>query len=154
MIRLAGRALKSLGSKIGSNFGSSLGKMSKLELAANLAPDIVIGGIYGMQTPGGMTDKIITGMGSAVGGAAGGVGIRGALGVKNPFIGLGIDYAGSVGGDMLGVAAADSVVRARNGGATPMEKEMMMQQQQLEQRIRREAQEDLLRSLAMRQRYS
>ena len=153
MFRLAGGALKALGSKLGTNLSGSLGKMTKLEIAMNMAPDIVMGTMYGASTPGGITDKVITGLGSAVGGSVGGFGMRGALGIKNPMIGMGVDYMGSIAGDMAGVSVADNVVRARHGGVTPMERQMYQQQIELEDRMKREAKEELLQSLALRQRF-
>ena len=85
---------------------------------------------------GDLNDKLIAGAGSAIGGAAGGVGLRMGLGIKNPILGLGVDYAGSIGGDLVGQNISDRVLRAKHGGLTPLEQEQMQYQRELEGSIR------------------
>jgi len=151
LITEAGKALlglgKTIGAKAGGNLSSSIGQMGKGELAMSLAPDLMFGAMYGMQTPGDMTDKIVAGVGSGLGGAIGGVGLRGALGVKNPMIGLGIDYVGSIGGDIGGQALSDNVLRVRGGGMTPWER---LQEEQYQQ-IKAEAKQEAIKELIARQ---
>ena len=154
MLRFAGRRLLGLGKKLGSNFSANLTNMPRMEMAMALAPDAVMGTAFGMMTPGDIGDKLITGVGSAVGGGVGGIGLRAGLGIKNPVIGFATDWGGSMVGDMVGVAGADAVVRARHGGMTPAETQMFRQQTQTEARIKREAQEELLGKLMLRQKYS
>ena len=124
--------------KIGKRFSNNIGQMSKAELAMNLAPDVMFGAMYGAMTPGDMSDKVIAGLGSGIGGAAGGVGLRAGLGINNPIAGFAVDMGGSVLGDMAGVSVSDQVLRMKNGGMTPMETENMKYQQQLEDQIRQE----------------
>ena len=138
LITEAGKHLLGLTGKLGKRFSNNIGAMSKPELAMNLAPDLMFGAMYGAMTPGDVSDKIIAGLGSGLGGAAGGVGLRAGLGIKNPALGFMVDMGGSVAGDMVGVSAADQVLRMKNGGMTPMETENMKYQQQLEDQIRQQ----------------
>jgi hypothetical protein len=138
LITEAGKHLLGLTGKLGKRFSNNIGAMSKPELAMNLAPDLMFGAMYGAMTPGDASDKIIAGLGSGLGGAAGGVGLRAGLGIKNPALGFMVDMGGSVAGDMVGVSAADQVLRMKNGGMTPMETENMKYQQQLEDQIRQQ----------------
>jgi len=153
-MRFAGKGLMHLAKSLGNNFKSSIGKMPKTELAFMVAPDVVMGTAFGMTTPGDIGDKLLTGLGSGLGGAAGGVGLRAGLGIKNPMLGLATDWGGSMVGDMVGVAGADAVIRARHGGMTPAEKQLLTQQMQTEARIKREAQQELMDKLMLRQKYS
>ena len=151
LITEAGKALlglgKSLGKNASGNLSKSLGQMSKRELAMSLAPDLMFGAIYGASTPGDLTDKVIAGVGSGLGGAVGGVGLRGALGVQNPMLGLGIDYLGSIGGDIGGQALSDNVLRVKGGGMTPLER---LQEEQYQQ-IKAEAKQEAIREIIARQ---
>ena len=132
-----------LGANIGKRFGSNIRSMPKGELATNLAPDILFGAMYGAMSPGDFDDKLIAGLGSGLGGAAGGVGLRAGLGIKNPALGFVVDMGGSIAGDMAGVGIADQVLRVKNGGFTPMESENMRYQRQLEQQIRGEVLDEI-----------
>jgi hypothetical protein len=105
--------------------------------------------MYGAQTPGDTSDKIIAGLGSGLGGAIGDVGLRGALGVRNPAIGLALDYGGSIGGDIFGQAASDQVLKVKGGGTTPWEK---VQAEQYEQ-MKSQAKEELIQEVLEQQRY-
>lgn len=51
------------------------------------------------------------------------------------------DFVGSTGGDMVGYEGANAAVRARNGGLTPAEQEMMA----YEEEVRQQAVLDFLR---------
>ncbi len=138
LITEAGKRLLGLTKNFGGRFASNIKQMPKAELAMNLAPDVMFGAMYGAMTPGDATDKLIAGLGSGIGGAAGGVGLRAGFGVKGPIKGFAVDLGGSVLGDMAGVSVADQVLRAKNGGMTPMETENMQYQQQLEAQIRQQ----------------
>lgn len=142
LITEAGKRLlglgKQLGGKVGSNFVNASKEMGPGQVAASLVPDLMFGGMYGAMTPGDLEDKLIAGAGSAIGGAAGGVGLRMGLGVKNPMLGLGVDMVGSIGGDIAGQSVSDQILRAKHGGLTPFEKQQMQAQQELENRIRQE----------------
>ena len=114
--------------------GKSLFKgMGPTEIVGRLAPDALFGVMEGVMTPGDLGDKIIAGGGAAIGGAAGGLAL-GKLGGNTPA-GFLLDMGGSIGGDMIGRAASDQVLRGKDKisggeGLTPYEK--MGQQQQLQ----------------------
>ena len=100
--------------------------------------DVLMGGVYGAMTPGDFGDKLIAGTTSAIGGAAGGMALRGAW---SPTSNLGIQMAevgGSIGGDMLANGVADGILRVKGGGSTPYEKMAADQQRELEQQILRQ----------------
>ena len=147
LITEAGKQLLGLGGKVAKRFGNNIGQMGKGELALNLAPDLVIGAMYGATTPGDTTDKVIAGLGSGLGGALGGVGLRAGLGVRNPIAGMAIDYGGSIVGDIGGQAVSDQVLRVKNGGMTPWEQ--LQEEQYLA--MKAEAKEEVLRELMARE---
>lgn len=123
--RMAGAAL---------GVGKSLFKgMGPTEIVGRLAPDALFGVMEGVMTPGDLTDKIIAGSGAAIGGATGGLAL-GKLGGNTPA-GFLLDMGGSIGGDMIGRAASDQILRGKDKisggqGLTPYEK--MGEQQQLQ----------------------
>lgn len=99
------------------------------------ALDALMGGVYGAMTPGDFGDKLIAGTTSAVGGAVGGMALRGAW---SPTSNLGIQLAevgGSVGGDMLANGVSDGLLRMKGNGSTPYEKMAAEQQKELERQI-------------------
>ena len=99
------------------------------------AIDGLMGAAYGAMTPGDLGDKLIAGTTSAIGGAAGGMALRGAW---SPTSTLGIQLAevgGSIGGDMMAGGVADGLLRMKGGGTTPYEKMAQEQQRQLEQQV-------------------
>jgi hypothetical protein len=99
------------------------------------AIDGLMGAAYGAMTPGDLGDKLIAGTTSAVGGAVGGMALRGAW---SPTSTLGIQLAevgGSVGGDMMANGISDGLLRMKGGGTTPYEKMAIEQQRQLEQQV-------------------
>ena len=128
--RLAGQALRIPGSLFSG--------MSKAEIAGRLAPDAIFGVMAGAMTPGDIGDKIIAGSGQAIGGGLGGLGLS-KLGSKVGIGGMGsmgLDMAGSLGGDYAGMYAADQLMKGKDlvsggKGQTPWEK--MSEQQQQEQ---------------------
>ena len=83
------------------------------EIAFRVVPDIGFGVLEGALTPGDLTDKIIAGTGTAIGGVTGGVAL-GKLGGNNPLLSQGLDLAGSVGGDFAGRWAAEQVQRGKD----------------------------------------
>lgn len=124
--------------KLGTRFaGDSLKWLFKgmgpAEIATRLTPDVIGMGVEMAYTPGDFGDKVIAGLGSGIGGSTGGlllgkVGGTGALGTA-------LDFAGSIGGDMLGRNASEVAMRGKDKlmggkGQTPYEK--MGEQQQLE----------------------
>ena len=89
-----------------------------------VAPDLLFGGLAAATTEGDIIDKALAGAGSAVGGIAGGVGLRGVLGPKSALGVLGTEMIGGIVGDQVGYGAAESLIRAKHGGMTPAEKQM------------------------------
>jgi hypothetical protein len=142
LITEAGKQLlgltKKFGKKVGSNFAQAGSEMGGGQIAATLLPDLAFGGLYGAMTPGDLNDKLIAGAGSAIGGAAGGVGLRMGLGIKGPVTGLMTDFAGSYAGDIAGQAVSDQVLGTKHGGMTPLEKQQMQYQLELEESIRQQ----------------
>jgi len=123
--RMAGAALG-----LGKNLFKGMGPT---EIVGRLAPDALFGVMEGVMTPGDLGDKIIAGSGAAIGGAAGGLAL-GKLGGSGPA-GFLLDMGGSIGGDMIGRAASDTILRGKDKisggqGLTPYEK--MGREQQLE----------------------
>ena len=103
-------------------FKKNLGvPMTRDDIMMTVAPDLLFGGMAAAMTPGDLGDKAIAGLGSAAGGIAGGVGLRGVFGPKSGLGVLGTEMIGGIGGDMVGMNVADSLIRAKNGGMTPAE---------------------------------
>ena len=132
---LAGRAAEGIRQAIPRTYDDA---------ALMIGPDILFGGLAGAMTPGDMGDKLIAGGMTAVGGAAGGIGMRGALGgiapemmKKHAYMQMGAELVGGLGGDMAGQGVADSLLRIKGGGTTPYEKMAADQQRELEQQILR-----------------
>ena len=134
MPRMAGQIL----TNIPNRFATS-GAMPKnlTETAMTFGPDVFFGGMAAAQTPGDFGDKLIAGSMSGLGGALGGVGLRGAIGSQNMGVNVMSEMMGGVGGDMLGQGTADSLLRLKGGGTTPYEKMAAVQQKELEQDILR-----------------
>ena len=107
-------------------FKKNLGiPMTKGDIAMTVAPDLLFGGMAAATTEGDIVDKLLAGTGSAVGGIAGGIGMRGVLGPKSPLGVLGTEMVGGMVGDQMGYGAAESLIRAKHGGMTPAEQQML-----------------------------
>ena len=153
MLRMAGNALKGIKS-LGAKGLTRAGYIDEsgvrgIELGMALAPDLLFGGVAGALTPGDLGDKALAATGSALGGALGGVALRGAAGFKGqtPLGGLGAlgtEMVGSVSGDIGGMYVADHVIRAKGGGMTPWEKEQFLQTQIMEDEMRKKIREEIL----------
>ena len=89
-----------------------------------VAPDLLFGGLAAATTEGDIVDKALAGAGSAVGGIAGGLGMRGVLGPTSNLGKLGTEMVGGIVGDQVGYGAANALIRAKHGGMTPMEQSM------------------------------
>ena len=104
-------------------FAKNLGvPMTKQDIAMTVAPDLLFGGITAATTEGDIGDKLIAGVGSSVGGIAGGIGARGLLGPKSGLGILGTEMVGGMVGDQVGYGLAENLIRMKGGGMTPMEK--------------------------------
>ena len=129
--RMAGAALKWLTQGIG-----------KGEMAARLSMDALGGMMAAAYTPGDLGDKLIAGTAATVGGAGGGL-LLGKLGKGNPMLGTALDFAGSIGGDMLASRVGEEVMKGKSyvmgeGYASPWEKMGAEQQQILADQIRKD----------------
>ena len=94
------------------------------KIGMNFGPDAFFGAVQGAMTPGDLGDKLIAGTTTAVGGALGGVGAVGMLGKhrNNPGLRMLGEFGGGYGGDMVGQAIGDNILRVKGGGTTPWEK--------------------------------
>lgn len=124
--RFAGDKVNKLGRGLSvEGFKKNLGvPMTKQDIAMTVAPDLLFGGFAAATTEGDIVDKALAGAGSAVGGVAGGLGLRGALGPKSGLGILGTELIGGMVGDQVGYGAAESLIRAKHGGMTPAEQQM------------------------------
>ena len=131
-----GAALKGLGTKAAATSfakkaaagarlaGSKLG-IPPGELARSVAPDVFFGGLTALTTPGDAVDKTIAGLGVGIGGGAGGLLGRKLIPVKGAA-GDVLDFATSYGGDLIGTAGADQLLRLKDSdGLTPYERQQM-----------------------------
>lgn len=138
--------------KIGRFAGSALGNLvkgiSKEELAVRLGTDALGGLMAAAYTPGDLGDKLIAGTASTLGGAAGGLAL-GKLGGPG-IVGVGLDMAGSIGGDLIASRVGEEVMKGKSylqgeGYMNPYEKLGQEQQQQLAAAI----QQDVLRQYGL-----
>ena len=147
MLRPAGKALKWLFSNYDEASGG-LKTMTALELAGRLGPDVLFSGISAATTPGDIGDKLIAGSAATLGGAAGGLAL-GKLGGPG-VLGTALDFAGSMGGDMLASRVGEEVMKGKSavmgeGYKTPYQKMSEEQQMQLAAAIR----QDIMRQYGM-----
>ena len=132
MIRMAGQALKYLTKGI-----------SPQEMAFRLGTDALGGGMAMIYTPGDIGDKLIAGGATAIGGGLGGLALGRAASRFGEGASLAADFAGSIGGDMAGVAAADALMRGKDRfmggtGVTPYERMSAEQQSQFAKQVRQQ----------------
>jgi hypothetical protein len=134
--KFAGNALAKAGTLVPKNVGEATRFIvgdelynNKKDLIYRLAPDAFFGVVGGAMTPGDLGDKVIAGgtqfLGGGLTGIAAGRGAR-ALNMGTRAADM-ADMIGSVGGDFLGMAVGDQILRAKGGGMTPMEQQMMEQ---------------------------
>ena len=135
--RFAGDKINKVGRSLSpQGFAKNLGvPMTKQDIAMTVAPDLLFGGMAAATTEGDIVDKVIAGTGSAVGGIAGGVGLRGVLGPKSGLGVLGSEMVGGMVGDQVGYGAANSLIRAKHGGMTPQEQSMAQGDEAYRQQI-------------------
>lgn len=135
--RFAGDKLMKIGRSVSpEGFAKNLGvPLSNQDKAMMVAPDLLFGGMAAAMTPGDLGDKAIAGLGSAAGGIAGGIGLRGVLGPKSGLGILGTEMVGGMVGDQVGMGVADNIIRAKNGGMTPMEQQYAAQDEAYKQQL-------------------
>ena len=146
--RFAGKALQNLFKLPGTNQF-----MSKGDIAARLAPDIMFGGLEAAMTPGDLADKLIAGSSTALGGSLGGLAL-GRLGGGNQALGYVLDMAGSIGGDMGGRMVGEQIQRGKDKvaggkGQTPYERLSEEDRQKLEEMIREDQTGRILAELGL-----
>jgi len=135
--KFAGDALAKAGTLVPKNVGEATRFIvgdelynNKKDLIYRLAPDAFFGVVGGAMTPGDLGDKVIAGGTQFLGGGLTGLGAgriaRGPLKMNKRDADM-IDMVGSVGGDFLGMAVGDQILRVKGGGMTPMEQQMMEQ---------------------------
>ena len=140
--RMAGQGLTNAAFKGG--LGKAIfGEMGKGQIAARLAPDAIFGGLAALQTPGDIGDKLIAGSASALGGGLGGIALGRAASRFGDGASLAADFAGSIGGDMLGMSVGDGIQRGKDklmggSGQTAYERMSADQQAQFAEQIRRQ----------------
>ena len=114
-----------------TNYGRPMGQ----DLGLAFAPDLLFGGMTALMSPGDVGDKLLAGAGTAIGGAAGGLGARGVFGPRSDMGRMMAELGGGIAGDMVGMKAADALIRAKNGGTTPYEKQAAVDMEELRQQI-------------------
>lgn len=135
--RFAGDKIMKIGRSISpQGFAKNLGMpMTKEDIMMTVAPDLLFGGFAAATTEGDLVDKAIAGVGSSVGGIAGGLGARGVLGPKSGLGILGTEMVGGMIGDQMGYGAANAIIRAKHGGMTPAEQGYAQQNEAYNQQI-------------------
>ena len=134
---------------VGRFAGSLFKGIPKEELAVRLGTDALGGFMAAAYTPGDIGDKLIAGTAATLGGAAGGLAL-GKLGGKNQLASVGLDMAGSIGGDMLLSRAGEEVMKGKSylqgeGYMSPYEKLSAQQQRDLAAAL----EQDILRQYGM-----
>ena len=92
-------------------------KVGPGDIAGRLSMDAVFGLMTAANTPGSALDKTIAGSTTTLGGGLGGALLAGALprGMRhNPHVRMLTELAGGVGGDMVGMAAGDAILRMKS----------------------------------------
>jgi hypothetical protein len=90
------------------------------DVAGRLSMDAIFGLMTAANTPGSALDKTIAGTATTLGGGLGGAVLAGSLagplkGLRhNPHVRMVTELAGGVGGDMVGMAAGDAILRAKS----------------------------------------
>ena len=135
--------------KVGRFAGSLLKGVPREEMFVRLGTDALGGLMAAAYTPGDLGDKLIAGSAATIGGAAGGLAL-GKLGGKNQLAAVGLDMAGSIGGDMLLSRMGEEIMKGKSymqgeGYMSPYEKLGAEQQQALAAAI----QQDVLRQYGL-----
>lgn len=135
--RFAGDKIMKIGRSVTpKGFAKNLGMpMTKQDIMMTVAPDLMFGGLAAATTEGDIVDKALAGVGSAAGGIAGGVGLRGVLGPKSGLGILGTEMVGGIVGDQVGMGMANAAIRAKHGGMTPAEQNYVAQDENYKRQI-------------------
>ena len=135
--------------RVGRFAGNLLKGVPREEMFVRLGTDALGGLMAAAYTPGDLGDKLIAGSAATIGGAAGGLAL-GKLGGKNQLAAVGLDMAGSIGGDMLLSRMGEEIMKGKSymqgeGYMSPYEKLGAEQQQALAAAI----QQDVLRQYGL-----
>ena len=146
--RFAGNSIKSLFNLPGTNK-----YMGNMMLGERLLPEAIFGAAEMFFTPGDISDKVIAGTSTALGGGLGGLAL-GRLGGKNLAMGRLLDMAGSIGGDMGGRAVAQKLQQGKDlalggKGQDPYERLSQKDREVLEQMIRQDQTGQVLAELGL-----
>ena len=141
--RFAGKALSSLFKVPGTD-----NYMKKGDLLFRLMPEGIFAVTEGVMTPGDITDKLIAGASTGIGGSMGGLAL-GRLGGKNVLLGQALDMAGSIGGEVGGQLQRGKDRLAGGKGQTPYERLSEDDRQKLEQLIREDQTGRILAELGL-----
>lgn len=122
MLRLIGNGVKAGGRMAGQvfkrGFQSAPDKsINAGDVLGRLSMDALFGGMTAMNTPGSALDKTIAGTATTLGGGLGGAVLSGMLPGKlrfNPHVRMVTELAGGVGGDMVGMATGDALLRMKS----------------------------------------
>jgi hypothetical protein len=127
--------------------------LSKTDMLARFAPDMLFGGLEAAMTPGDAADKAIAGTFSAVPSALAGLAL-GRLGGRNQGLSTALDMVGSIGGDMGGRMVGEQLQRGKDKvmggkGQTAYERLSEEDQQRLEKLIREDQTGQVLAQLGL-----
>ncbi len=150
MLKVLGKAGRMAGDVFRRGFESAPGaKVGFGDVAGRLSLDALFGGMTAMNTPGSALDKTIAGTATTLGGGLGGAVVAGLMprGIRhNPTARGLIEVAGGIGGDMVGMATGDAVLRMKSpDGMTERERQM----KEADAMYRAQIEEELIRKLQM-----
>ena len=114
--------LKTLGRMAGDVFTRGFQSAPKAkvgigDVAGRLSMDAIFGAMTAMNTPGDAVDKTIAGTATTLGGGLGGAVLSGILPGNlrfNPHVRMITELAGGIGGDMVGMATGDALLRMKS----------------------------------------
>lgn len=120
------------------------------DVVSRLGMDAMFGTMTAMNTPGSMTDKMIAGGLTTVGGGLGGAVMSGMLpgNLRHsaPALRQMTELAGGIGGDMFGMNASDAILRAKSpDGMSERDRQM----KQADDMYREQIEQDILRKYGM-----
>jgi hypothetical protein len=118
MLKALGSAGRMAGDIFKRGFQSSpKAKVNFGDVVGRLSMDAVFGGMTALNTPGSAVDKAIAGTATTLGGGLGGAVLSGLLPGNtrfNPHVRMITEMAGGIGGDMLGMATGDAILRMKS----------------------------------------
>tara|TARA_B100001778_G_C18599186_1_gene636313 strand:+ start:1486 stop:1968 length:483 start_codon:yes stop_codon:yes gene_type:complete len=127
------------GGRMALKYLTSMPNKQKMILAERALPDLMFAGLETYLNPGDPVEKGLSGLGSFTGGFGGGLALSRLAG-KNRSLGTILDMVGSIGGDVVGRAGAEQLIRGydrlRGGkGQTAYESMGEKQQDQFKEQV-------------------